>query len=105
MIKEVHEDFDGKLSFCELLLIFHKAAAGELREDSGLIALEKISEIDVAPEGVKGAKDFFEAKVQALSSASKSEAELKEQDEWKRAEDKRKLHQAAFRELRATFST
>ncbi|TEA25301.1 hypothetical protein DBR06_SOUSAS1010217 [Sousa chinensis] len=105
MIKEVPGDFDGKLSFRELLLIFHKAAAGELREDSGLMALAKLSEIDVALEGVKGAKDFFEAKVQALSSASKSEAELKEQDEWKRAEDKRKLHQAAFRELKATFST
>eukprot|EP00069_Balaena_mysticetus_P017769 bmy_10839T0 len=106
LIKEVHEDFDGKLSFPEFLLIFHNAAAGERREDSGLRALAKLSEIDVALEGVKGAKDFFEAKVQALSSASKSEAELKaEQDERKRLEDKRKLHQAAFRELKATFST
>ncbi|KAB1278913.1 EF-hand domain-containing protein D1 [Camelus dromedarius] len=106
MIKEVDEDFDGKLSFREFLLIFHKAAAGELQEDSGLMALAKLSEIDVALEGVKGAKDFFEAKVQALSSASKFEAELKaEQDERKRVEEKRRLRQAAFRELKAAFST
>uniref|UniRef100_G1T7I7 EF-hand domain family member D1 n=1 Tax=Oryctolagus cuniculus TaxID=9986 RepID=G1T7I7_RABIT len=70
MIKEVDEDFDGKLSFREFLLIFHKAAAGELQEDSGLMALAKLSEINVALEGVKGAKDFFEAKAQALSSAT-----------------------------------
>ncbi|XDB48153.1 hypothetical protein AB1E18_001736 [Capra hircus] len=60
MIKEVDEDFDGKLSFRE---------------------------------------------VQALSCASKFEAELKaEQDERKREEEKRKVRQAAFRELKAAFS-
>uniref|UniRef100_A0A7N9D7B2 EF-hand domain family member D1 n=4 Tax=Cercopithecidae TaxID=9527 RepID=A0A7N9D7B2_MACFA len=106
MIKEVDEDFDGKLSFREFLLIFHKAAAGELQEDSGLMALAKLSEINVALEGVKGAKNFFEAKVQALSSASKFEAELKaEQDERKREEEERRLRQAAFQELKANFST
>ncbi|XP_014386093.1 PREDICTED: EF-hand domain-containing protein D1 isoform X2 [Myotis brandtii] len=68
MIKEVDEDFDGKLSFREFLLIFHKAAAGELQEESGLMALAKLSEIDVALEGVKGAKNFFEAKNSAYRS-------------------------------------
>ncbi|XP_006245530.1 EF-hand domain-containing protein D1 isoform X3 [Rattus norvegicus] len=63
MIQEVDEDFDGKLSFREFLLIFHKAAAGELQEDSGLLALAKFSEINVALEGVRGAKNFFEAKI------------------------------------------
>ncbi|XP_033005913.1 EF-hand domain-containing protein D1 [Lacerta agilis] len=105
MIKEVDEDFDGKLSFREFLLIFHKAAAGELEEDSGLLALAKLSEIDVALEGVKGAKNFFEAKVQALSSASKFEAEIKaEQDERKREEEERRHRRAAFRELKSAFS-
>ncbi|XP_008836317.1 EF-hand domain-containing protein D1 [Nannospalax galili] len=105
MIKEVDEDFDGKLSFREFLLIFHKAAAGELQEDSGLMALAKLSEIDVALEGVKGAKNFFEAKAQALLCSSKFEAELKaEQDEQKREEEARRLRQAAFRELKAAFS-
>ncbi|XP_058045250.1 EF-hand domain-containing protein D1 [Ahaetulla prasina] len=105
MIKEVDEDFDGKLSFREFLLIFHKAAAGELKEDSGLMALAKLSEIDVALEGVKGAKNFFEAKVQALSSASKFEAEIKaEQDERKREEEERRHRRAAFRELKSAFT-
>ncbi|KAM6151889.1 EF-hand domain-containing protein D1 [Erethizon dorsatum] len=105
MIKEVDEDFDGKLSFREFLLIFHKAAAGQLQEDSGLMALAQLSEINVALEGVRGAKDFFEAKAQALSSASKFEAELKaEQDERRREEEERRLRRAAFRERRAAFS-
>lgn len=44
--------------------------------------------------------------VQALSSASKFEAELKaEQDERKREEEERRLRQAAFQELKANFST
>lgn len=47
----------------QFLLIFRKAAAGELQEDSGLHVLARLSEIDVSTEGVKGAKSFFEAKV------------------------------------------
>lgn len=47
----------------QFLLIFRKAAAGELAEDSGLCVLARLSEIDVSTEGVKGAKTFFEAKV------------------------------------------
>ena len=57
------EDFDGHISFREFLLIFRKAAAGELKEDSGLSFLAKQCEIDVDEVGVGGAKDFFEAKV------------------------------------------
>ncbi|KAM4772639.1 EF-hand domain-containing protein D1 [Rhinophrynus dorsalis] len=105
MIKEVDEDFDGKLSFREFLLIFHKAAAGELEQDSGLMALARLSEIDVSTEGVKGAKDFFEAKVQALSAASKFEAEIRaEQDERKRQEEEKKNRRAAFKELKSAFN-
>lgn len=48
----------------QFLLIFRKAAAGELEEDSGLSDLYRnVSEIDVDKEGVKGAKNFFTAKV------------------------------------------
>uniref|UniRef100_A0A8C2VXV3 EF-hand domain-containing protein n=1 Tax=Chinchilla lanigera TaxID=34839 RepID=A0A8C2VXV3_CHILA len=104
MIKKVDEDFDGKLSFREFLLIFHKAAAGQLQEDSGLMALAQLSEINVALEGVRGAKDFFQAKALALSSASKFETELKaEQAEQRRKEEERRQRRAAFRELKATF--
>lgn len=49
----------------QFLLIFRKAAAGELQEDSGLHVLARLSEIDVSTEGVKGAKSFFEAKVRS----------------------------------------
>ncbi|XP_037695704.1 EF-hand domain-containing protein D1-like [Choloepus didactylus] len=106
VIKGVDEDLDGKLSFREFLLIFQKAAPGDLQEDSGLMALAKLSKVDVALEGFQGAKNFFEAKVQALSSASKFEAELKaEQDERKREEQERRQRRAAFRDLKAAFST
>ncbi|XP_069474005.1 EF-hand domain-containing protein D1 [Ambystoma mexicanum] len=105
MIKEVDEDFDGKLNFREFLLIFHKAAAGELEEDSGLMALAKLSEIDVSMEGVKGAKNFFEAKVQALSAGSKFEEEMKaEKDEIKRQEEEMRNRRAAFRDLKSAFT-
>ena len=56
------EDSDGHISFREFLLIFRKAAAGELSEDSGLGVLARQCEIDVDEVGVGGAKDFFEAK-------------------------------------------
>ena len=48
----------------QFLLIFRKAAAGELTQDSGLYDIYKqLEEVDVDKEGVKGAKNFFEAKV------------------------------------------
>ncbi|KAG9332851.1 hypothetical protein JZ751_014950 [Albula glossodonta] len=94
MIKEVDEDFDGKLSFREFLLIFRKAAAGELAEDSGLHVLAKLSEIDVSTEGV-----------QAINESSRFEAEIRqEQEEKKRQEEDRKKRQAAFRELQSNFN-
>lgn len=50
--------------FLQFLLIFRKAAAEELNTDSGLYELyQNVWEIDVDKEGVKGAKNFFEAKV------------------------------------------
>ena len=59
--KEISECF--WTIFLQFLLIFHRAAAGELQEESGLMALARLSEINVSTEGVMGAKDFFEAKV------------------------------------------
>ena len=64
--QEVDEDDDGAISFREFMLIFRKAAAGELREDSGLGMLAKECEINVEEVGVGGAKDFFEAKVKII---------------------------------------
>ncbi|XP_072222609.1 EF-hand domain-containing protein D2 [Leuresthes tenuis] len=104
MIKEVDEDLDNKLSFREFLLIFRKAAAGELAEDSGLIVLARLSEIDVSTEGVKGAKTFFEAKVHAINESSRFEAEIRqEQEEKKKQAEEQKQRRAAFKELQSTF--
>ncbi|XP_027255754.1 EF-hand domain-containing protein D2 isoform X1 [Cricetulus griseus] len=104
MINEVDEDFDSKLSFREFLLIFRKAAAGELQEDSGLHVLARLSEIDVSTEGVKGAKNFFEAKVQAINVSSRFEEEIKaEQEERKKQAEEVKQRKAAFKELQSTF--
>ena len=50
------------------MLIFRKAAAGELKADSGLGMLAKQCEINVEEVGVGGAKDFFEAKVCIFSN-------------------------------------
>ncbi|XP_020498558.1 EF-hand domain-containing protein D1 [Labrus bergylta] len=104
MIKEVDEDFDGKLSFREFLLIFRRAAAGELQEESGLMALARLSEINVSTEGVMGAKDFFEAKMKVAAAGSMFEAEIREEkEEQKRQEVEKKQRQAAFKQLQSTF--
>ncbi|OBS67645.1 hypothetical protein A6R68_03806 [Neotoma lepida] len=88
----------------EFLLIFRKAAAGELQEDSGLHVLARLSEIDVSTEGVKGAKNFFEAKVQAINVSSRFEEEIKaEQEERKKQAEEVKQRKAAFKELQSTF--
>uniref|UniRef100_A0A8C2L4F4 EF-hand domain family, member D2 n=1 Tax=Cyprinus carpio TaxID=7962 RepID=A0A8C2L4F4_CYPCA len=109
MIKEVDEDFDvcrNMKQFVSIffLLIFRKAAAGELAEDSGLHVLARLSEIDVSTEGVKGAKSFFEAKVQAINESNRFEAEIRqEQEDKKRQAEERKQRQAAFKELKSAF--
>ncbi|KAM8755749.1 EF-hand domain-containing protein D2 [Acanthopagrus schlegelii] len=104
MIKEVDEDLDNKLSFREFLLIFRKAAAGELAEDSGLCVLARLSEIDVSTEGVKGAKTFFEAKVHAISESNRFEAEIRqEQDAKKKQAEEQKQRRAAFNDLKSAF--
>ena len=54
------------------MLIFRKAAAGELKADSGLGMLAKQCEINVEEVGVGGAKDFFEAKVGIIFFIAKS---------------------------------
>ena len=77
MIKEIDEDQDEKISFREFLLIFRKAARGELSSGGnrsiiqifhlftslGLSQLASTTNVDVQKEGVGGAKNFFDAKV------------------------------------------
>ena len=124
MIQEVDEDDDGAISFREFMLIFRKAAAGELQEDSGLGMLAKQCEINVEEVGVGGAKDFFEAKVNflmrkknlrffinfsslqiaAIRKTSKFEEEIhEEQESRKREEEEKKQRQQSFKERAAMF--
>lgn len=105
MIQEVDEDGDGAISFREFLLIFRKAAAGELKEDSGLSVLAKQCEVDVTEVGVGGAKTFFEAKIAAVRKTSKFEEEIREeQEEKKKEEEERKKRQQAFKDRAALFN-
>ncbi|XP_971981.2 EF-hand domain-containing protein D2 homolog [Tribolium castaneum] len=104
MIKEVDEDDDGRLSFREFLLVYRKARAGELDEDSGLAQMAKLTEVDVDKVGVNGAKEFFEAKIQELAKRSKFESEiLEEQEERKRAEEEKILRRQQFLQKAAIF--
>ncbi|GAU97562.1 hypothetical protein RvY_08836 [Ramazzottius varieornatus] len=104
MISEVDEDEDGKLNFREFLLIFRKAAAGELRDDSGLSLLASLSEIDVDKTGVGGAKTFFEAKIENLRKGSKFEEEIKaEQEQLRKDAEEKKQRRQEFKQKAAVF--
>lgn len=104
MIKEVDEDDDNRISFREFMLIFRKANAGELVEESGLSKLAKLTEIDVEQVGVGGAKNFFEAKIEELRRGSKFEDEIRqEKEERQREEEERTQRRIAFKEKAAIF--
>ena len=62
--KQLEKYKDWSIIIFQFLLIFRKAAAGELDTAGGLYEIyQQLSEIDVDKEGVGGAKNFFEAKV------------------------------------------
>jgi len=108
-------------------LIYHKAKAGELDEESGLSALAKLTEVDIKEVGVDGAKNFFEAKVdrirnliqknkrwgliafwffqiEQLKAQSKFEQEVrKEQEEKRRFEAEKKQKRQDFAKKHALF--
>ena len=88
----------------QFLLIFRKAAAGELAEDSGLSQLAKLAEVDVDEVGVSGAAKFFEAKVKEQAFSNKFEAEIRqEQEERKKAAEEAKARKEAFKAKKAAF--
>ncbi|KAK6177627.1 hypothetical protein SNE40_015688 [Patella caerulea] len=105
MIKEVDEDHDNKISFREFLLIFRKAACGELSQESGLLELYRnVQEIDVDVEGVGGAKNFFQAKIEAQTADKKFENEIKQEQEEKRIKaEEAKERKKAFKEKANMF--
>nr|CAD7447411.1 unnamed protein product [Timema bartmani] len=86
------------------LLIYRKANAGELLEESGLSKLAKLTEISVEEVGVGGAKNFFQAKIEELNKSSKFEEEIRqEQEERKRDEQERQERKTAFKQKAALF--
>ncbi|KAG8258419.1 EF-hand domain-containing protein D2 [Homalodisca vitripennis] len=88
----------------QFLLIFRKAKAGELVEESGLSKLAQLTEISVEEVGVGGAKNFFEAKIEELRRGSKFEDEIKqEQEERRRQEEEKAQRRIAFKEKAALF--
>ncbi|KAH8413339.1 hypothetical protein KR009_010056 [Drosophila setifemur] len=104
MIAEVDEDNDGKISFREFLLIYRKAQAGELDDDSGLNQLARLTEIDVEQVGVSGAKNFFEAKIEQQLRTNKFHDEIRaEQEERRREEEERAQRRQQFQQRAAIF--
>ena len=88
----------------QFLLIFRKAAAGELEDDSGLSQLAKLAEVDVEEVGVGGAAKFFEAKAKELAFSNKFESEIRqEQEERKKQAEEAKARKAAFLAKKAAF--
>ena len=101
MIKEVDEDMDNQISFREFLLIFRKASQGELIAD-GLSVIAK--SCNVAEEGVKGAKSFFEAKAAEVSKGARFEEDMKAEKERKAREaEEAQVRKEAFKEKAAAF--
>ena len=101
MIKEVDEDMDNQISFREFMLIFHKAQTGELIAD-GLSVIAQTC--NVAEEGVKGAKSFFEAKAAEVSKGAKFEDEMKAEKERKAIEaEEARARKEAFKAKAANF--
>jgi len=114
MIKQVDEDQDGKISFREFLLIFRKAMSenGEIENVKSSITsvlqqlYSMLVEIDVAKEGVGGAKNFFEAKVAAIKEGDKFQREIREEQEQRRQmEEDKARRKVAFQNRLAHFQT
>lgn len=104
MISEVDEDHDGRISFREFLLIYRKAQAGELDNDSGLSQLARLTEINVDEVGVCGAKNFFEAKIEQQLKTNKFHDEIRqEQEERRQAEEEKTVRRAQFQQRAAIF--
>jgi len=114
MIKQVDEDQDGKVSFREFLLIFRKAMSennGNENNQSSISSIlyqlySMLVEIDVAKEGVGGAKNFFEAKVAAIKEGDKFQREIREeQEQRRRAEEDKIRRKMAFQNRLAQFQS
>ncbi|CAI5443704.1 unnamed protein product [Caenorhabditis angaria] len=102
LIKKVDEDGDGKISQREFLLIFRLAATGELSCSEIFKTLAE--SVDVAKEGVLGAANFFQAKIEEQTKLSKFEEEMKlEKEEKLRIEEEKKARREKFLASKSIF--
>jgi len=101
ILTEVDEDHSGGISLREFLLIFRKAKTSTL-ECPGLISLAK--EINVAEEGVGGAKNFFEAHANKFAWEKKNEDEIRaEQAEKRKQQEEAAARRNAFKQTASIF--
>ncbi|UMM18218.1 hypothetical protein L5515_014383 [Caenorhabditis briggsae] len=102
LIKKVDEDQDGKISQREFLLIFRLAASGELACSEVFKTLAE--SVDVSKEGVLGAANFFQAKIEEQTKLSRFEEEMKEEkEEKKRLEEEKKARREKFLASKSIF--
>ncbi|CAI2345693.1 unnamed protein product [Caenorhabditis sp. 36 PRJEB53466] len=102
LIKKVDEDQDGKISQREFLLIFRLAATGELSCSEVFKTLA--DSVDVSKEGVLGAANFFQAKIEEQTKLSRFEEEMKqEKEEKQRQEEEKRIRREKFLASKSIF--
>ncbi|CAB54442.2 EF-hand domain-containing protein [Caenorhabditis elegans] len=102
LIKKVDEDQDGKISQREFFLIFRLAASGELSCSEVFKTLAE--SVDVSKEGVLGAANFFQAKIEEQTKLSRFEEEMKEEkEEKKRQEEEKRARREKFLASKSIF--
>ncbi|OAF67461.1 EF-hand domain-containing protein D1 [Intoshia linei] len=105
LMKKIDEDMDNHVSLYEFLMIFEKVRMGEVDKDSTLYSIySQITSIDVDEEGVKGAKGFFESKINDQSKKKAMEDEIKEEQlEKKKAAEEKAESRRRFKEKANMF--
>ncbi|KAL1236758.1 EF-hand domain-containing protein [Trichinella spiralis] len=118
MIAEINDSTDDdssdhQVGFREFLLVHSKAlqleklAADEMDDGGGGGILTQLPPcINVAEDGVLGAKKFFQAKIDKLGQSAEFEAEIKQQQQIRRQQDEeQRRRKAQFQARQNYFST
>ncbi|KAK6739266.1 hypothetical protein RB195_020987 [Necator americanus] len=102
IIRKVDEDQDGKISLREFFLLFRFASQNQLGCSQVFQILA--DSVDVSKEGVLGAANFFQAKIEEQTKLSRFEQEMKEeQEERKRLEEEKKARREKFLQNKSIF--
>ncbi|PAA68897.1 hypothetical protein BOX15_Mlig031503g2, partial [Macrostomum lignano] len=113
-LKALMRDFEAppagsnRLDFRGFLSMFRRAAAGQLDSHKNLLAWYAeyvgVEAVSVDEVGVRGAKDFFEAKIGIHAAGGQYEAELREeQRQRQKKEEEDRIRQENFRAKRELF--